>query len=216
MSLWAVVPIKPLRRGKSRLSSKYSEEERMILNREMLRHTIERLQQVKGLEKILVVSRDPEALTVARKMGAQTLLESGNPGLNMALARASLLAKAYKARGIIVIPADLPLLEPEDVQEMINMVNGKPAVVIAPDRHHEGTNVMLVAPPDLIEFNYGKGSFERHRAEALEAGADLRIVEKESMALDLDWPEDLELVSDRYRLRYFDIEEAVTESWVPY
>lgn len=216
MSLWAVVPIKPLRRGKSRLSSKYSEEERMILNREMLRHTIERLQQVKGLEKILVVSRDPEALTVARKMGAQTLLESGNPGLNMALARASLLAKAYKARGIIVIPADLPLLEPEDVQEMINMVNGKPAVVIAPDRHHEGTNVMLVAPPDLIEFNYGKGSFERHRAEAIEAGADLRIVEKESMALDLDWPEDLELVGDRYRLRYFDFEEAVTESWVPY
>lgn len=216
MSLWAVVPIKPLRRGKSRLSSKYSEEERMILNREMLRHTIERLQQVKGLEKILVVSRDPEALTVARKLGAHTLLESGNPGLNMALARASLLAKAYKARGIIVIPADLPLLEPEDVQEMINMVNGKPAVVIAPDRHHEGTNVMLVAPPDLIEFNYGKGSFERHRAEALEAGADLRIVEKESMALDLDWPEDLELVGDRYRLRYFDFEEAVTESWVPY
>jgi 2-phospho-L-lactate guanylyltransferase len=214
MSLWAVIPIKPLRRGKSRLSSRYSEEERMILNREMLQHTIERLQQVKGLEKILVVSRDPEALTVARKLGAQTLLESGNPGLNMALARASLLAKAYKARGIIVIPADLPLLEPEDIQEMINMVNGKPAVVIAPDRHHEGTNVMLVAPPDLIEFHYGKGSFERHCAEAYEAGADVRIVEKESMGLDLDWPEDLELVGDR--LPYFDLEEEMTESWAPY
>ncbi|MCB9136191.1 MAG: 2-phospho-L-lactate guanylyltransferase [Anaerolineales bacterium] len=213
MSLWAVVPIKPLRRGKSRLSSKYSEEERMILNREMLRHTIERLQQVKGLEKILVVSRDPEALTVARKMGAQTLLESGNPGLNVALTRASLLAKAYKVRGVLVIPADLPLLEPEDVQEMISMVNGKPAVVIAPDRHHEGTNAMLVAPPDLIKFDYGKGSFERHRDQALRAGADLRIVEKESFSLDLDWPEDLDAVGDR--LPYFD-EDELTESWVPF
>lgn len=213
MSLWAVVPIKPLRRGKSRLSSRYTEEERMILNREMLRHTIERLQQVKGIEKILVVSRDPEALTVARKMGAQTLLESGNPGLNLALARASLLAKAYKARGIIVIPADLPLLEPDDVQEIIHRVNGKPTVVIVPDRHHEGTNVMLVAPPDVIPFDYGKGSFARHRSHAEEAGVEVQIVEKESIGLDLDWPEDLELVGDR--LPYFD-EEGMTESWVPF
>lgn len=213
MSLWAVVPIKPLRRGKSRLSSKYSEEERMNLNREMLRHTIERLKQVKGLEKILVVSRDPEALRVARKWGAQTLLESGNPGLNIALARASLLAKAYKVRGILIIPADLPLLEPEDVQDMINSVNGKPAVVIAPDRNHEGTNAMLVAPPDLIEFDYGQGSFESHRNQAIRVGAELRIVEKESFSLDLDWPEDLDALGDR--LPYFD-EEEITASWVPF
>ena len=213
MSLWAVVPIKPLRRGKSRLSSKYSDEERMNLNREMLVHTIERLKKVKGLEKILVVSRDPEALSIARDFGAQTLLESGNPGLNLALTRVSLIAKAYKVRGILIIPADLPLLDPDDVQEMLGKVNGKPAVVIAPDRHHEGTNALLVAPPDLIQFGFGEGSFARHRTHAEEAGADVLVVEKESFGLDLDWPEDLDVVGSR--LPYFN-EEEITESLVPF
>lgn len=213
MSVWAVVPIKPLRRGKSRLSQAYSEEERANLNREMLVHTVERLKKVKGLEKILVVSRDSEALTIARKLGAQTLLESGNPGLNLALARASLIAKAYKARGVLVVPADLPLLDPDDVQEMINLTNGKPVVVIAPDRHNEGTNALLVAPPDLIRFDFGKGSFDRHCAHAIKAEAELHVLEKESFGLDLDWPEDLELLGDR--LPYFSDEE-ITESWVPF
>ena len=213
MSLWAIVPIKPLRRGKSRLAQEYSEEDRIGLNREMLSHTVERLKKVKGLEKIMVVSRDPEALSVARNLGAQTLLESGNPGLNLAVARACLIAKAYKVRGVLVIPADLPLLDPEDVQEMISMANGKPTVVIAPDRRNEGTNALLVAPPDLIRFDYGKGSFDRHVAHAIRAGADLQVVVKESFALDLDWPEDLELLGDR--LPYFN-EEAITESFVPF
>jgi 2-phospho-L-lactate/phosphoenolpyruvate guanylyltransferase len=213
MSLWAVVPIKPLRRGKSRLAKDYSDEDRMNLNREMLVHTVERLKKVKGVEKILVVSRDPEALAIARDHGAQTLLESGNPGLNLALTRATLIAKAYKARGVLVIPADLPLLDPDDVQEMISMANGKPVVVIAPDRHNEGTNAMLVAPPDLIRFDYGKGSFDRHCAHAIKAGADLYVVEKESFGLDLDWPEDLEVLGNR--LPYFN-EEAVTESYLPF
>jgi 2-phospho-L-lactate/phosphoenolpyruvate guanylyltransferase len=160
-----------------------------------------------------VVSRDPEALSIARNLRAQTLLESGKPGLNLALARASLIAKAYKARGVLVIPADLPLLDPDDVQEMIDLANGKPAVVIAPDRHNEGTNAMLIAPPDLIRFDYGKGSFDRHCAHAIKAGADLQVVEKDSFALDLDWPDDLEMVSDR--LPYFNGDE-ITESFFPF
>jgi len=213
MSLWAIVPIKPLRRGKSRLAKDYSDEERTKLNREMLVQTVERLQKVKGVEKILVVSRDPEALSIARNLGAQSLLENGNPGLNLALTRASLIAKAYKARGVLIIPADLPLLDPDDVQQMIGLANGKPAVVIAPDRHHEGTNAMLVSPPDLIRFDYGKGSFDRHCAHAIRAGADLQVVEKESFGLDLDWPEDLEALGDR--LPYFH-EDEITESFVPF
>jgi len=213
MSLWAIVPIKPLRRGKSRLAKDYSDEDRMNLNREMLVHTIERLKKVKGVEKILVVSRDPEALSVARNLGAQTLLESGNPGLNLALARATLIAKAYKARGVLVIPADLPLLDPDDVQEMISLANGKPAVVIAPDRHNQGTNALLITPPDLIRFDFGQGSYDRHCAHAIKVGADLQVVEKESFALDLDTPDDLEVLGDR--LPYFN-EEAVTDSYVPF
>ena len=97
MALWAVVPVKPLRRGKSRLSGVLSDEERTSLNRKLLTHTIDTLIELPELEQVLVVSRDPEALALARYRGARTVLEDGAPHLNVALARATVIATTYAA-----------------------------------------------------------------------------------------------------------------------
>lgn len=194
MSLWAIVPVKPLRRGKSRLSEVLTEEERAELSKRMLMATVETLKKVKSIEHILVVSRDPAALAVARAAGARTLLENGHPELNIGLTRAAMVANAYKAHGVIVMPADLPLLDPEDVNAMIALSKPGPCVVIAPDRRSEGTNALLLTPPDVIAFDYGVGSFTRHCERARIAGAHLEVFEAESLALDLDLPEDLDLV----------------------
>ena len=43
MTIWAIVPVKPLRRGKSRLAGLLSEEQRTCLNRYLLEHTLTRL-----------------------------------------------------------------------------------------------------------------------------------------------------------------------------
>jgi 2-phospho-L-lactate guanylyltransferase len=51
-------------------------------------------------------------------------------------------------------------------------------------------------PVGLIEYDYGPDSFERHCKRAREAGARLEICELPSLALDMDVPEDLELVSN--------------------
>ena len=93
MTLWAIVPVKPLRRGKSRLSKVLSENERTILNQNMLVSTLKILSSVNRIDNILVVSRDPAALTLAREYGARTVLEDGSPELNTALSRARLVAK---------------------------------------------------------------------------------------------------------------------------
>ena len=60
------MPVKPLRRGKSRLSGVLSEDERTALNQTMLINTLKTLNQVEEIETILVVSRDPLALSIAR------------------------------------------------------------------------------------------------------------------------------------------------------
>ncbi|MFQ5615312.1 MAG: 2-phospho-L-lactate guanylyltransferase [Anaerolineales bacterium] len=200
MSLWAIVPVKPLRRGKSRLAEVLTEEQRIELNQRMLAQTVDILHKVKGVENVLVVSRDPEALSVAREHDARTLLENGNPNLNVALTRASVVAKAYGVHGVLIVPADLPLMEPDDIQKMIELGNSNPCVVIAPDRHCEGTNALLVAPPDLMKFDYGSGSFERHCKRARQADARLEVYEIDSLALDVDWPEDLDLLSKSLRV----------------
>ena len=195
MTLWAIVPVKPLRRGKSRLANVLSVSERTDLNRHLLENTLDTLKGIPEIEQILVVSRDSEALAMARDLGARTVQENRHSDLNIALARATLVAKSYASRGVLILPVDLPLITPEDVQTMLDKVGEPPVVVVAPDRCYEGTNALLVCPAGLLEYEYGKGSFQRHCDLARKVGARLEICELPSLALDLDNPEDLELVA---------------------
>ncbi|HJW91464.1 MAG TPA: 2-phospho-L-lactate guanylyltransferase [Anaerolineales bacterium] len=194
MTLWAIVPVKPLRWGKSRLAGVLTQDERTDLNGKLLAHTIDTLKYISEIEHVLVVSRDPAALALARGHGARTVQEYGAPQLNKALARATILVGTYGTRGVLIIPADLPLITPEDVRAMLERSSDPPVVVVAPDRHTQGTNALLVSPVGLIEYDFGPGSFQRHCDRANQAGARLEICQLSSLALDMDMPEDLELV----------------------
>jgi 2-phospho-L-lactate/phosphoenolpyruvate guanylyltransferase len=200
MTLWAIVPVKPLRRGKSRLAGTLSEDEREQLNQDLLEHTLNTLKDIKELEQVLVVSRDPHALTIARNHGARTVREDGQPHLNTALKRATVVAKVYATRGVLVLPADLPLLTREDVLVLLEKASQPPVVVIAPDRHGKGTNALLMSPAGLIEYDFGEDSFQRHCDRARQAGARLEVVDLPTLGLDLDFPEDLALLEKSKRL----------------
>ncbi|GMV34973.1 MAG: 2-phospho-L-lactate guanylyltransferase [Chloroflexi bacterium CFX1] len=194
MSLWAILPVKPLRRGKSRLAGALTEDERAALNEELLERTLRTLSGLKELEKILVVSRDPHALTIARNYGAKTVQEDGQPHLNTALTRASVVAQVHATQGVLVLPVDLPFLTQDDVLTLIDRAGKPPVVVIAPDRHHKGTNALLMIPAGQIEYDFGEGSFQRHCKRTIQSGARLEVVDLPSLGLDLDDPEDLELI----------------------
>jgi len=196
MTIWAIVPVKPLRRGKSRLAGTLSEDERAELNQSLLQHTMQTLTDIKELEQVLVVSRDPHALTIARQHGARTVREDGQPQLNTALTRATVIAKVHATRGVLILPADLPLITREDVLTLIEKAGEPPVVVIAPDRHGKGTNALLICPSGLIEYDFGENSFQRHCERAKQAGARLEIVDLPSLGLDLDLPEDLDLIRE--------------------
>ncbi len=194
MATWAIVPVKPLRRGKSRLAGLLSEEQRTSLNRHLLEHTLVILNEVAEIEHTLVVSRDPSALALTRSMGGRTVLEDGAPQFNTAIKRATIVAQAQGARAVLILPADLPLIEPSDVKDLMAQGNVPPAVVIAPDRRLDGTNGLFVNPAGLIEYGYGPGSFQRHSNYATEAGAKLEVIHSYHFGLDLDLPEDLDMV----------------------
>lgn len=192
MSLWAIVPVKPLRRGKSRLSGVLSDEERYQLNVRMLGNTIDVLHNLSDLEQVMVVSRDPEALSIARERGARTVREAGQPKLNGAIRRATEAARQLKAQGVLIVPADIPQLNKEDLQDVIDQAKYPPVVVIAPDHQRGGTNALLVRPAGLLrKYAYGKDSFNKHIKLAEEAGATVHVVERKALSYDLDVPEDL-------------------------
>jgi 2-phospho-L-lactate guanylyltransferase len=191
MALWAIVPVKPLRRGKSRLSPVLSEDDRAELNQRLLLRTVDVLKSIPELVEVLVVSRDTEALSLAREHGARTLQEDGQPQLNVALERATVVAKSYLAESVLILPADLPQITKEDVLAMLAAGKKPPVVVIAPDHHHQGTNALYINPAGLIEYDFGEGSFKRHSDAAQVAGVSLKVMELPSLAMDVDMPADL-------------------------
>lgn len=201
MTLWAIVPVKPMTKGKSRLAGSLTPEERLALNRQMLDHLLSVLVGVPEIERTLVVSRDPAVLALARDRGARTLSERSPSELNRALERATGAAQAYGASGVLILPADLPLLLRKDVDHLVALATTPPVVVISPDRHEEGTNALLVAPIGLIEYGFGANSFQRHLKRAEAAGARLEVARLPRLALDVDQPEDLALVREAQRGR---------------
>jgi 2-phospho-L-lactate guanylyltransferase len=210
MTLWAIVPVKPLRRGKSRLAEVLTQDERKDLNRNLLAHTINTLAAIPEIEHVLVISRDPEALALAREHGARTVLENGAPGLNVALAKATIVARNYITQGVLIVPADLPLLTVEDVRAMLERAIQPPVVVVAPDRRRQGTNALLVCPVGLIGYDFGPDSFQRHCERARQAGARLEICELPSLALDVDLPEDLDAVGMEFEPEVKGSEDSVS------
>ncbi len=194
MSLWAIVPVKPLRRGKSRLSEILTEDERSRLNYHLFTNTIDVLLQVNAISEILVVSRDSHVLTEAREKKVRTVTENGTPELNNALRRASLFSNVFSKEGVLIVPADLPMLTPQDVEDFLAQRTHPPLMVISPDRRRQGTNMLFINPADLITFSFGMDSFSKHCDLAAQKGAEVIVYENEKIALDLDVPEDYDIL----------------------
>lgn len=192
MKTWAVLPIKPLVRGKSRLAPVLSPMQRERLSLGMLLHNIHLLKGLSSISNIMVISRDTKVLSIARDLGVYTVQESGQPELNPALMRASKLIHTWGGDAMLILPSDVPLVAAEDIDQMVHLGRFPATLVIAPDASKDGTNALLVNPPGLISYSYGVGSFERHVAAAELAGATVEVYESERLALDVDTPSDLE------------------------
>lgn len=197
MNPWAIVPVNSFDKAKSRLGGVLDEEARRSLSEWLLQHTLDVLAAVSAIDKTLVVSADRSARSLARARGAMVLDEGSPCGLNPALVRATRLASRRRVARVLILPVDLPLLEPTDVEALLGAAPPPPSLVLAPDRHHCGTNAMLVAPPGLIEYAFGIDSFTRHQELAQAAGARVVTCDRPGLALDLDNPQDLALLPER-------------------
>jgi len=197
MSLWAIIPIKPLRRGKSRLSGVLTEQEREDLNHNLLIQSINCLKQVVKIDQIVVVSHDPAALSFSREYGVRTIQENRNTNINNALRKATHAAIAFSASSVLVIPADLPFMIPEDLTGLISKSMSFPEIIISPDRKMYGTNALFIKPPGILDYDFGQWSFKKHIEQAERKKIRVEIYNNERLGFDLDLPEDLILYKER-------------------
>ena len=184
----AVVPVKDLRGTKSRLAPILDPGARAGLTVYMMGRVVAAIRSA-GVEDVCVVSPDRIVLNEAQRRGATPLLQESR-GLNPALEEGRGRALELGASTLLVFPADLPLLDEDDVRAVLQAAAGR-SVVISPDGARSGTNALLIHPPDALPFAFGPGSFEAHLEGARERGLDVNVCERPHLAFDLDTAGDL-------------------------
>jgi 2-phospho-L-lactate guanylyltransferase len=184
----AVVPVKDLRGTKSRLAPILDPGARAGLTLYMMGRVVAAIRSC-GAEDVCVVSPDRIVLGEAQRRGATPLVQQSR-GLNPALEEGRRRALDLGASTLLVLPADLPLLEEDDVRTVLQAAEGR-SVVISPDGARSGTNALLMRPPDALPFAFGPDSFEAHLEAARQRGLDLTVCERSHLAFDLDTAGDL-------------------------
>ena len=207
--MWAVVPVKQLAQSKQRLADVLSQPQRAALMLAMIEDVLAALARVRGLNGRLLVTRDERLHALAARYGANVLCEdeqlsnasreeNGAPenGLCRALDEATAYLRARDARGMLIVPGDVPLIDASEIEALLAAHRG---VTIVPDRNSSGTNALLLTPPGSIGFRFGVDSCRRHEQAARDAGLKPQVTRVASLALDVDTIEDLSQLRTRGR-----------------
>ena len=192
MRAWAVVPVKGRQRAKERLREVLGPEERGELVAAMLADVLAALCGSRALAGVAVISPDPTMLALARAWGAQAWPEERPLDYGGAADRAARLAAMRGWEALLVVPGDVPLIGPGDVNELLAVAAEQPpGIVLVPDRAGQGTNALLRRPPTCLPSRFGADSLRRHQLEARSARLACRVWSNSAFALDVDTPDDL-------------------------
>jgi len=187
-----LIPIKDLTQAKQRLSPLLSQEERTQLAWTMFETVAKAAEEVPNVDAIVVVTSYQPAMEFARKRGFDVITEQEQVSESASVDYASRALQADGATAILRLPADLPLVTTEDIEDIFAHEKSSPSCVIVPSRDGTGTNALIRRPPTIFKSYFGPGSFEKHRSAAKRAGAKLVVLDLPRVALDIDAPEDIE------------------------
>jgi 2-phospho-L-lactate guanylyltransferase len=187
----AVVPVKLLAHSKRRLTPLLSRDERVGLSCAMLADVLTALTQAASLDGVLVVTGDGRAAAIARSAGAHVLADSENSGTTAAVNEAAHYLIGKGVEGMLVIPADVPLIASADVEAIVAAHRGGSGITLVAARADGGTNALVCSPPDAIPFRFGHDSFRLHCEAARARSITPRVLEVLGLEQDLDRPDDV-------------------------
>jgi 2-phospho-L-lactate guanylyltransferase len=191
MSTAAILPIKSFSaNSKTRLAGELTLGPRRALVEAMFTDVLTALRRTKSIDRIIVVSADNTAQQIAAGHGA-VIVEDSAVGHSNAAAAGIADALEFGAARVLLVPGDCPLLAPAELEELLALDVPARSALIIPDRHGDGTNALLLSPPDSLTPSFGEGSCERHHQLASSQGTESHTVTVPSLALDIDTPEDL-------------------------
>jgi 2-phospho-L-lactate guanylyltransferase len=193
----ALIPVKALARGKQRLQSLLSAEERHLLSKTMLEDVLSVLATSPLFDRTFVITSDSEAATLGRQYDAGVIKEAQQVRQSLSVEAAAAICRQMGAEAMLTLPLDVPQVTPDDLARIVDKGTTSPGVVLVPSRDRLGTNALLAGPPDAIPFRFGYDSFRAHQREAEARDLACEVCELPNLALDIDEVEDLRLFLDQ-------------------
>ena len=185
----AIIPMKPLSEGKSRLSQDLTANQRADLVLGLLRRVIVAIRGA-GIDTIWVVGGDERVNELTHLLGVDRMEELGTD-LNDTLKKAFALAFEH-GKSALFVAGDLPFLKPADIHSMMQASRRQGNVTLAPARRDGGTNSILVPLGVPLEPELGSASFMKHLTQAAQLETSVAINSSQGLGFDLDVVDDLE------------------------
>jgi 2-phospho-L-lactate/phosphoenolpyruvate guanylyltransferase len=184
-----LVPIKIMTDAKQRLSSILTPEERLALTQAMCEDVLQAISNWPSHPPVAVVTRDPFARDLAAHFDFDVIADD-NSGETNAIADATTICRKRGAKFALVVPADIPLIDSTELQQIIDAAPPQGSVLVT-DAAKRGTNAAYRSPCDLFLLRFGNDSFLPHLAAAKVTGLPCTTLDLPSIARDVDRPEDL-------------------------
>jgi 2-phospho-L-lactate guanylyltransferase len=189
-----IIPLKPAAGALARLSGRLDLRQRRGLQRAMAHDVVAAVRKLRPVPELALLAEDP--LSARRLAGRRGLVVEAAPGagLNLHLACAIAVLGAHRPGATaLVVAADIPQAQPRDIVRLVKAASEHDLVVV-PDRHGRDANALAFKLDKPPAFVFGAGSCMNHLDNAQRAGLTACVLELPSFALDVDTPEDLDLV----------------------
>ncbi len=183
-----LIPVKNLVNAKQRLSLVLDQPERTALAHAMLWDVLTAV-SASSIDTCLVTS-DPYALELADNFHCEVIADKFNPGETGAIEMATHICESRGIETTIVIPADIPLIQTEELNQIIATAPEQGSVIV-PASDGRGTNAILRRPAGLFPLRFGNDSFKPHHAAACATGKPCVVLQFPGIGLDIDNPSDL-------------------------
>jgi 2-phospho-L-lactate/phosphoenolpyruvate guanylyltransferase len=186
-----LIPVKNLSSAKQRLASVLDQAARTELAQAMLHDVVAAVAAWAGRPAAALVTSDPFAIELAREYDFEIIPDASNPGETGAIEMATRVCLKRGIDNTLVIPADIPLIQAGEVEEIFAHAPGQGSVLV-PAADGRGTNAALRRPADLFPLRFGNDSFKPHLAAAQATGKPCRVLQLPGIALDVDGPAELQ------------------------
>lgn len=187
-----LIPVKDSANAKTRLADLFTADERRRLAWAMLEDVSRAVIDAREPDRVVMVSSFAPALDRARTLGWDVLIEESQVSESASVDWASRVLSERGFDTVMRLPADLPLVRGEDIDEFLSIELDSPGAILVPSREGTGTNAIIRTPPTLFPSRFGPNSLELHKREAARVGVDCVILNNSRIGLDIDEPADVE------------------------